>query len=325
MTPTLTIRLPPNCADPSGKPPHHISDIAYKQGFKYLVSLLVQLRDASHHQELNARSYEQLQQGLEVSWDSYSCKMWLYTTYAGQDVLTWWTEMMLHEASFVLAVCCSTFIKSMHSAKVLHSFLLQLFSPSPQTQWQRNVQYLQLHGSTQHCRTAWWLRLSLIGSRYDSTMGLTKRCRSHYTSCFAFAYLSGIQVHWQQVQNHPVLCYAELKKSRPVDWLTAKPAITLAEANEAEILGPPGQSDSDSDSEARDIPAWSFNLHTLEEALSEININSTYLEDILSNDSPKPFGSALSQKVGVNISLNPNTSKVAQKPGNNAWRVFTPL
>ena len=129
MTPTLTIRLPPNRADPSGKLPRRISDIAYKRGFKYLASLLVQLRDAGHHQELNARSYEQLQQGLEVGWDSYSRKMWPYTTYAGQDVLTWWIEMMLHEASFVLAVCCSTFIKSMRSAKVPHSFLLQLFSP----------------------------------------------------------------------------------------------------------------------------------------------------------------------------------------------------
>src|SRR6266852_6722767 len=156
-------------------------------------------------------------------------------------------------------------------------------------------------------------------------MGLTKRCRSHYTSCFAFGYLSGIQVHRQQAQNRPVLRYAELKKSRPVDRLTAKPAITLAEADEAEIPGPPGQSDSDSDSEAGDTPARSFNLHTLEEALSEININSTYLEDILLNDSPKPFGSALSQKVGVDMSLNPSTSKVAQKPSDNTWRMFTPL
>jgi hypothetical protein len=117
VTATLTIRLPPNRADSSRKPPRRISDIAYKRGFKYLASFLVQLRDAGHHEELNARSYEQLQQGLEVGWDSYSRMMWPYTIYAGQDVLTWWTEMMLHKASFVLAVCYLMLIKSMHLAK----------------------------------------------------------------------------------------------------------------------------------------------------------------------------------------------------------------
>ena len=106
----------------------------------------------------------------------------------------------------------------------------------------------------------------------------------------------------------------ELKKSRPVDQLTAKSAVTLAEADEAEIPGPPDQFHSDSDSETGDTQAGSFNLHALEEALSEININ---LEDILSNDSPKP----------LDKSLNPSTSKVAQKSSDNTgtWRVFTPL
>lgn len=101
----LTIRLPPKHIFDSQKPPRHISETAYQRGGKYLYTLLTQLKESGHHQELELFSCSELEKGLAIGWDAYSRNIWPYNTYIGGDVLEWWTSLLQHPCSYILAVC----------------------------------------------------------------------------------------------------------------------------------------------------------------------------------------------------------------------------
>lgn len=136
------------------------------------------------------------------------------------------------------------------------------------------------------------------------------------------------QILETQRNNKPVLKYAEFKKHRRIELLSAKEADAAVPADDGTAfpfnIDPADKSSDDEsgDDESNEVPNV-FDMSILDKALSEINLSSTFLSTALSDTEepitvPGPAQAESSKKSGKKKSTQ-------SEPSGDAWGGWKPL